>query len=540
MRDVPNLGLMNSPFFPILVARFPASCPSLLSFAFVKRTFLVREYRLYINGEFRDASDQRTFTSTNPFNQETIATFARAGVAETQTAITAARDAFDKGPWLRLSREERAGFIKAISDRINENKKLLVELEVADSGSIIRKAGEDVYLSARNMSSFSKLGLVDLNEQLTDVSKPGFSRNMLLREPIGVVAAIIPWNFPLKMAIWKLGPALAAGNTVVLKPSQETSVTAMELARLIHEAGLPKGVVNIISGFGSDVGAEMVSNPMVDKVAFTGSTPVGQQIMRDAAGTLKKVTLECGGKSANIVLDDADMSIAVDGALYAIFYHQGQCCEAGTRLFLPSNIADEFMQRMVDKTRKMKVGDPMKMETDIGPVVSKRQQETVIGYIEKGKKEGARLAVGGNIPSSPECVNGFFIEPTIFDHVDNKSTIAQEEIFGPVLSVIGYKNVDDAIRMANDSVYGLGGGVWSKDTEKALAVARQLRTGTVWINEWHLLNERAPFGGYKQSGIGREFGIDGLKEYTEAKHVHIDEVGVREKKTWYDTVVPKD
>ncbi|HCV44398.1 MAG TPA: hypothetical protein DGH68_12995 [Bacteroidetes bacterium] len=261
--------------------------------------------------------------------------------------------------------------------------------------------------------------------------------------------------------------------------------------------------------------------------------------MRAAAGTLKKVTLECGGKSANIVLDDADLSVAVDGALYAIFYHQGQCCEAGTRLFLPESLAEEFIQRMIEKTRKMKVGDPMKQETDLGPLISRKQQEAVLGYINQGKTSGARLVYGGGVPTSPECASGFFVEPTIFDHVDNKSTIAQEEIFGPVLSVIRYKTVEEAVRMANDSVYGLGGGVWSKDAEKAMNVARQLRTGTVWINEWHLLSERAPFGGYKQSGIGREFGIDGLKEYTETKHVHIDEVGVREKKTWYDTVVPK-
>ena len=538
--------LMNSPFFPILVAQLPSFRPTEHLFQDVQysnrplREFsFVREYHLYINNEFRPAADKRTFTSVNPFDQQTIALFARANVVDTQAAINAARNAFDNGPWPQMSREERAQYIKAISDKINENKKLLVELEVADSGSTIRKASEDVYLSARNMSGFSKLALIDLNEQLDGVSKPGFSKNLLLREPIGVVAAIIPWNFPLKMAIWKLGPALAAGNTVVLKPSQETSVTAMELARLIHEIGFPKGVVNIITGYGSDVGTELTSNPMVDKVAFTGSTPVGQQIMRTAAGTLKKVTLECGGKSANIVLEDADLSIAVDGALYAIFYHQGQCCEAGTRLFLPESIADEFMQKMIEKTRRMKVGDPMKMDTDIGPLVSKKQQETVLEYVNKGKQQGAKLAVGGGIPAAPECANGFFVEPTIFDNVDNTSTIAQEEIFGPVLSVIRYKTVDDAIRMANDSIYGLAGGVWSKDMEKAMTVARRLRTGTVWINEWHLLNERAPFGGYKQSGIGREFGIDGLKEYTEAKHVHVDEVGSRDKKTWYDTVVPK-
>jgi len=499
----------------------------------------VREYHLYIGDEFRESASKQTFTSINPFNQQTIAVFPRANVVDAQSAIKAARDAFDNGPWPHMSREERAQYIKAISEKINENKKLLVELEVTDSGSTIRKAGEDVYLSARNMAGFSKLALVDLNENLDGVSKPGFSKNLLVREPIGVVAAIVPWNFPLKMAIWKLGPALAAGNTVVLKPSQETSITAMELARLIHEIGFPKGVVNIITGYGADVGSELTSNPMVDKVAFTGSTPVGQQIMRTAANTLKKVTLECGGKSANIVLDDADMNMAVDGALYAMFYHQGQCCEAGTRLFLPESIADEFMQHMVAKTAKMKVGDPMNMATDIGPLVSKKQQDVVLGYISKGKHEGSKLAFGGSVPSSPECAKGFFVEPTIFDHVDNKSTIAQEEIFGPVLSVIRYNSIDDAVRMANDSIYGLGGGVWSKDPERAMTVARQLRTGTVWINEWHLLNERAPFGGYKLSGIGREFGIDGLREYTEAKHIHIDEVGSREKKPWYDTVVPK-
>ncbi len=499
----------------------------------------VREYQLYINDEFREASDRRTFTSTNPFSQATIATLARAGPADVDAAVRSARKAFDEGPWPRLAREERAQYIKSISDKINESKQLLVELEVADSGSTIRKAGEDIYLSARNMNSFSKLALTNLDTDLQDVSKPGFSTNMLVREPVGVVAAIIPWNFPLKMAIWKLGPALAAGNTVVLKPSEETSVTAMELANLIHKLGLPKGVVNIISGYGSDAGAAMVSHPMVDKVAFTGSTLVGQHIMRAAAETLKRVTLECGGKSASIVLHDADLDMAIDGALYAIFYHQGQCCEAGSRLLLPEPMADEFVNRMVEKTRKMRIGNPMRQETDIGPLVSRKQLERVLGYIRKGKEEGARLAVGGATPAYPECEHGFFVEPTIFDHVDNASTIAREEIFGPVLSVIRYRTEDEAIRLANDSMYGLAGGVWSKDPERALSVARHLRAGTVWINEWHLLNERAPFGGYKQSGIGREFGLEGLKEYTEAKHVHIDAVGVRDKKTWYNVVVPK-
>ncbi|MBI3579787.1 MAG: aldehyde dehydrogenase, partial [Ignavibacteriales bacterium] len=315
--------------------------------------------------------------------------------------------------------------------------------------------------------------------------------------------------------------------------------TAMELAKIISEVGFPKGVVNIVPGFGEDVGVELVRNPMVDKISFTGSTAIGKRVMALAAENLKKVTLECGGKSANIVLEDADLDLAVDGAMYAIFYHQGQCCEAGTRLFLPKKLHDEFMGRLIEKTKRLKLGDPMNPATDLGPVISKKQQERVLGYVEKGKQQGAAVAVGGNAPQTPELSNGFFVEPTIFTNVDNKMTIAREEIFGPVLSVIQYETEDQAIAMANDSIYGLGGGVWSKSKERAMSIAKRLRTGTVWINEWHLISEKAPFGGYKQSGVGREFGIEGLKEYTEAKHLHIDELGTRDKKPWYDTVVPK-
>lgn len=499
----------------------------------------MKHYQLYMNGAFVDSVSKQTYDSINPFNQEVVARVARANAEDARRAIAAARKAFDEGPWPRMSREKRAAMLKAISDKINERSKELAALECADSGSTIRKAKEDVYLSARNMYYFSKLAALDLTENVDGLSKPGFSQNLIVREPIGVVGAIIPWNFPLKMAIWKLGPALAAGNTIVLKPSELTPVTAIELAKIIHDIGFPPGVVNIIPGPGPEVGEELVKNPMVDKISLTGSTAVGRRVMALAAEHLKKVTLECGGKSANIVLEDTDMDLAVDGAMYAIFYHQGQCCEAGTRLFLPKTIHDEFMERLIAKTKKLKLGDPADPSTDIGPAISKKQQEIVLSYIEKGKKEGATLAVGGGAPKDPVLQKGFFVEPTIFTNVKNKMTIAQEEIFGPVLSVIQYEKEDEAVAMANDSIYGLGGGVWSKDKERALNVARQLRTGTVWINEWHLISEKAPFGGYKQSGIGREFGVDGLKEYTEAKHLHIDELGSREKKPWYDTVVPK-
>ncbi len=496
-------------------------------------------YNLYINGEFVESTSGETFDSINPFHQEVVARVARGTAADIQRAIVAARKAFDEGPWPRMPREERAAMLKAISDKINERSKELVALEVADSGSTLRKAKEDIYLSARNMNYFSKLAALDLTEQIEGLSKPGFSKNMLVREPIGVVGAIIPWNFPLKMAIWKLGPALAAGNTVVLKPSELTPCTALELAKIIHEIGFPPGVVNIVPGFGEDAGAELVRNPLVDKISFTGSTAVGKRVMTMAAENLKKITLECGGKSANIVLDDADLDLAVDGAMYAIFYHQGQCCEAGTRLLLHEKIHDEFIERLVVKTKRLKLGDPGNPSTDLGPVISKKQQERILSYITKGKEQGAHLAIGGAAPSDPKLAKGFFIEPTIFTNVENKMVIAQEEIFGPVLSVIKYSSEEEAIALANDSIYGLGGGIWSKDTERAMRVAQRLRAGTVWINEWHLISEKAPFGGYRQSGIGREFGIEGLKEYTEAKHLHIDELGSREKKPWYDTVVPK-
>jgi len=499
----------------------------------------MREYRLFIDGAFVEAGSKQTFDSINPFSGEIVAKVARAGAADAQRAVLAARNAFDNGPWRRMPRTERSALLKAVSDKINERSKELVALEVDDSGSTIRKAKEDIYLSARCMNYYSKVAANDLTETIEGLTKPGISQNLLIREPVGVVAAIIPWNFPLKMAVWKLGPALAAGNTIVLKPSELTPSTAMELAKILNDVGMPKGVVNIIPGFGEDAGEELVKNPLVDKISFTGSTGVGRRIMSIASASLKKCTLECGGKSANIVLDDADLPLAVDGALYAIFYHAGQCCEAGSRLLLSEKLHDEFLERLVEKTKKIKLGDPRSEATDMGPVISKKQQERILGYISQGKSSGAKLACGGTTPGTSDLKTGFFVEPTIFTNVDNHSAIAQEEIFGPVLSVIKYKTVDDAIRLANDSSYGLAGGVWTADKESALRAARELRAGTVWINEWHLLSERAPFGGYKQSGIGREFGKDGLLEYTETKHMHIDEVGSREKKFWYDTVVPK-
>lgn len=496
----------------------------------------MEKYLLYIDGEFREASDGGTFQAYNPATGESIAEIARATVEDTQAAIDAARTAFDSGVWSGLSREERSRIIKQIVDKINENREKLAKLEVSDSGSTMKKATEDVYLSARSLNHYSKMALVDLNEEVEGLSKPGVSRNIVRREPVGVCALIIPWNFPLKMAIWKLGPALATGCTVILKPAMETSVTAMELARIIAETDMPKGVVNIICGPGNRIGTELTTNEKVDKIAFTGSTEVGKIIMKSASGTLKKVTLECGGKSANIVLDDANLDLAVDGAIYAAFYHQGQCCEGGTRLLVHENVYDAFTEKLRAKTEKMKIGDPMDKSTDVGPVVNESQFNTVMSYIKTGIGEGAKLLTGGKKFGA----KGYYIEPTVFIDATNDMKISQEEIFGPVVTVLKFHDDDEAVKIANDSIYGLAGAVWSENTERAISIADRLRTGTVWINEYHLLSDRAPFGGYKQSGIGREFGIDGLKEYTEAKHIHIDELKERSKRTWYSTVVPED
>lgn len=494
------------------------------------------EYKIYINGQFRDASDKGVMDAINPYDRSVFAILAKSTVDDTRDAIKAARDAFDSGVWSGKSREERSAIIKQIADKIKENSAMLQELEINESGSTFKKSKDDMYLTYRAASTFAKLALADLDETL-DISKEGVSKNLLVHEPVGVVSAIIPWNFPLQMAIWKIAPALAAGCTIVLKPAPETSVSALELAKIIDSTDLPKGVVNIITG-DAEVGEEMVTNPMVDKVAFTGSTEIGKKVMSLASATMKKVTLELGGKSASIILDDADLDLAIDGSAYACYFHNGQCCVAGSRLILTNKNYDEVVDRLKAKLAKMKIGSPMDKDTDIGPMVSDKHQKRVLEYIDIGKNEGARLVYGGGVPKGFE--NGCYVEPTLFADVTNNMRIAQEEIFGPVLSVIKAESEDDAVRIANASSFGLAGGVWSTDNDRAMNIARKLRAGTVWINEWHILNDKAPFGGYKQSGTGRELGLEGLKAYTELKHIHIDEVLDRKKKFWYNVSIPQD
>lgn len=497
----------------------------------------MRDYQLWIDGAWVPAASGKTFESVNPFTGQAAARVPRGEKADIDKAVAAARKAFDEGPWPQMSSAERSRILKDIAERIEAATPTLMEVMMEESGSTYRKAKGEVWLSGKNMAYFSKLANRDWMEPIQSLSKPGVSQNWIAREPIGVCGQIIPWNFPLQMAIWKLGPALAAGNTVVLKPAEETPAMCMELAKILAESELPQGVVNIVTGYGEEAGAALAKHPDVDKLAFTGSTEIGKLLMGEASHDLKRITLELGGKSANIVFADADLDQAVDAALYAVYYHSGQCCTAGTRLLLEAPIYDRVVKELTEKAKRIKLGNPTAKDTEMGPLISKKQQERVLSYIETGKKEGARCIAGGSKPSNPDLQAGYFVEPTIFVDVDNQMRIAQEEIFGPVLTVLKFTDEAEAIQIANDSQYGLAGAVWSKDEEKALRVARKLRTGTVWINEYHLISEKAPFGGYKQSGLGRELGEHSLDEYTEIKHIHVDEVGERSKKFWYDSVV---
>lgn len=494
-------------------------------------------YQHYINGQFVPSVSGETFESINPFDQSVVGTFARGQKADVDKAVAAARKAFDEGPWPRMTGEERALYLTKLSDALAEKTKELMPKEIADSGSTYRKAQGDFYLGVNQLKYFAKLTGMPIETDITELTRAGVSHNTLVYEPLGVCGQIIPWNFPIMMAIWKLGPALGAGCTVVLKPAEETPLSAMEIAKLCDSIGFPPGVINIVTGYGHEAGAALVNHPGVDKIGFTGSTEIGRQIMCQAGESMKRVTLECGGKSANILLDDADPSIAIDGSLYAIYFHTGQCCTAGSRLLIPESRKAEWLEALVEKTRGITLGNPADKATEMGPLVSKKQQERVLGYIAKGQQEGAKLLTGGKAPTDSALANGCFVEPTIFDGVTNAMTIAQEEIFGPVLSIITYKTVEEAIQIANDSQYGLAAGVWGQDKDRNRKVARQLRAGTVWVNEYHLISEKAPFGGYKQSGLGRELGANALNSYREVKHIYEDELGSREKKFWYDVVI---
>ncbi|MFO7263282.1 MAG: aldehyde dehydrogenase family protein [Bacillota bacterium] len=494
----------------------------------------VEMFPLFIDGQWMPASTGETYDVYNPATGAVVAKVAKGGREDVERAVRAARAVFDAGIWSERSPQERGELLIDIGKRISKHAQELVRLEVMSSGGTIRRVSfSDVVMVSEVFQTMGKmLAAYSLDEELPDLTFPGVGKGKVWREPVGVCAAITPWNMPMMLAAWKIAPALAMGNTIVIKPASYTPLSTLKLAEIISQV-VPPGVVNVVTGSGAEVGEALVTHPEVDKVAFTGSTEVGRRIMQLASGTIKRTTLELGGKSPNILLEDADLEIALPGSLFGVFLHSGQLCESGTRLFVPANLYDKVIEGLVELTSKLKLGNPADMATDVGPVISRQQKETVLAYIESGLNEGAKIVCGGREAHVPGCEKGHFIEPTIFVDVRNDMKIAQEEIFGPVLSVIRYEDLDEAIRMANDTIYGLAAGIWTRDEEKALAIARKIRAGTVWINDWHRLRSDGPFGGYKQSGLGRELGKYALDEYSEIKHVHITNEPQLAKRIWY-------
>ncbi|SCM96050.1 Uncharacterized protein BWINRASL_03258 [Bacillus mycoides] len=478
--------------------------------------FLQGTKKLYVNGAFIESASGKTFKTPNPATGETLAIVAEAGREDIHKAVLAARMAFDEGPWSRMSTAERSRLMYKLADLMEEHKEELAQLETLDNGKPIRETmAADVPLAIEHMRYYAGWA-TKIVGQTIPVSGDYF--NYTRHEAVGVVGQIIPWNFPLLMAMWKMGAALATGCTIVLKPAEQTPLSALYLAELIEEAGFPKGVINIVPGFGESAGQALVNHPLVDKIAFTGSTPVGKQIMRQASESLKRVTLELGGKSPNIILPDADLSRAIPAALSGVMFNQGQVCCAGSRLFIPKKMYDNVMADLVLYSKKLNQGAGLNPETTIGPLVSEEQQKRVMGYIEKGIAEGAEVLCGGN----KSFDQGYFVSPTVFADVNDEMTIAKEEIFGPVISALPFNDIDEVIERANKSQFGLAAGVWTENVKTAHYVASKVRAGTVWVNCYNVFDAASPFGGFKQSGLGREMGSYALNNYTEVKSVWLN------------------
>ena len=475
--------------------------------------------QLFIDGKWRAPATGQTYATINPATEEESAQVAKGDERDVDAAVTAARKAFETGPWSKMPAAERARLVWKLGDLIMANLDEMARLESLCTGKTLFDSGKVEIPFAAEVFLYYAGWATKIHGDTLGLREGAFT--FTLRQPVGVVGAIVPWNFPFLLSSWKIAPALAAGNTVVLKPASLTPLTALKFAELCQEAGLPEGVLNVVTGPGSAVGMALVRHPGVDKIAFTGSTEVGKQIMREAAGSLKRVSLELGGKSPNIVFADADMDAAVKGALTGIFYNKGEVCAAGSRLFVEERVHENFVGQLAERVKGLKVGDPMDKSTRMGPVVSKAQMETVLGYIESGKQEGARLVAGGGRAKVGNG-KGYFIEPTIFDGVSNRMKIAREEIFGPVLSVIPFRSVEDGIAEGNETTYGLAAAVWTRDVAKALRAARAIRAGTVWVNAYNLYDAALPFGGFKESGFGRELGAAGMDAYTEVKSVWVD------------------
>lgn len=479
--------------------------------------FLKDTTGLYINGEYVEAKSGKTFNVVDPATEEVIAKVSEAQPEDVDVAVQAARKAFDEGEWTKMDAATRSHLIYKFADLLDENREELAQLEALDNGKPYEVAlADDVDGTVQHFRYYAGWA-TKITGQTVQVS-PDYL-NYIVHEPVGVVGQVIPWNFPLAMAAWKLGSALAVGCTVVIKPASETPLSLLYAARLFKEAGFPDGVVNVLPGAGSVAGNALITHEKVDKVAFTGSTAVGKQVMKSAADQMKGITLELGGKSPSIVLEDADVEEAIEGVFAGTMYNHGQNCSACTRAYIHRSLYDQFVEALADKAKALKVGPGMDPSTEMGPLVSAKQQKTVLDYIQKGKDEGARLVAGGDKAHD----KGFFVQPTVFADVEDDMTIAREEIFGPVLSLFVFDTVEEAIQRANDSEYGLAASVWTENVKKAHYIASKLQSGTVWINDFGLEWETMPFGGYKQSGIGREMGGEyGLANYTEVKSVFVN------------------
>lgn len=471
----------------------------------------------YINGKWVGADSKNTRDIINPYNQEIIATVPEGNETEAKAAIAAAREAFDHGEWSTTPATERGAIVRKIANLIERDKEELAYLESLDTGKTIIESRGDMDDIAGVFRYYAELADKDGGELIDSPVPNSISR--VVREPVGVCGQITPWNYPLLQASWKLAPALATGNTLIMKPSEITPLTTIKVFELMEEAGVPAGVANLVLGSGATIGAELSSNTDVDLISFTGGIVTGKKIMQAASSNVKKLALELGGKNPNIIFADADFETAVDQALNGVFFHAGQICSAGTRLIVEESIHDKFVQALVERVKKFKLGSGFEEGTQMGPLISAEHREKVEKYVETGIKEGATLAVGGARPEDPELQNGFFYLPTIFTDCTTDMNIVQDEAFGPVITVEKFTTEEEAVKLSNDSIYGLSGAVWTNDIAKAERCVAKMRMGTVWINDFNLYFPHAPWGGYKQSGIGRELGKLGIEEYTETKHI---------------------
>lgn len=478
-----------------------------------------KTYQMLIGGKSVGAVNGETFETVSPTTNQPIARVPRSGLADVELAIRAARDAFDSGPWPRWTPLERSRALHRVANLLRDRLTEIATVETQNCGKIIVESRGDVNASANCFEYYGNLATQIWGDQ---IPMNGPLLDYTLREPVGVCAQIVPWNFPLLMAAWKVAPAIAAGNTVVLKPASVTPITAIILGEICRDAGIPDGVVNVITGPGASIGEAMVLSPLVDKVAFTGETSTGRRIMELASGTIKKVTLELGGKSPNIVFPDADLDEAVNGSLFAIYTNAGQRCTARTRLFLHRDIHDAFLDKFVDGVKRIRIGDPLDVSTQMGPVISKKQEQKVLGYCDAARLEGAELLAGGRKVSKVDLASGNFVEPTVFGGVRSDMALAQEEVFGPILAVIPFSTEDEVVAMANSTIYGLAATLWTNDIKRAHTMARRLQAGNVSINYPTVNPPEAPFGGYKQSGIGRELSRHVLDLYTQVKNVVVN------------------